>query len=96
MASNGVTVADELSLYLKFTKETPNKCNMESKKSLEKTVPIHYSVGSNIPGATDICHFASVYPKKLINHSVQILLIFSHQKEQALLNALKMSSQLLV
>ena len=76
LASNGVTVADELSLVNFKYKLTPNKCNMESKKSLEKTVPIHYSVGSNIPGATDICHFASVYPKKLINHSAQILPVF--------------------
>ena len=26
-------------------------------------VPISYSVSSNIPGAMDVCHFASVDPK---------------------------------
>ena len=31
----------------------------------------------------DVCHFASAYPKELINHFVETLLAIFHQKEQS-------------
>ena len=97
LESNGIIIADELKFrkyfpffdFEAYQRDFNRVQDREQEELGEHTtwnkvhVPISYSVSSNVPGAMDVCHFASADPKELINHFVGTLLAIARQKEQS-------------